>query len=206
MAIIFKNKKTKQVTRLFEGAVLVKDYERNFYNDSDFYCVVWNEEKQRIEHYEIASTRYYDLDLGDYDCIIQEDATVSSRSKALKYSETLLRRKIVEELKLKIDTVDVGKKIKVVRGRKHRGRKGTVLRVVDHKTHKSVLIEEDKTKDQFWYYPNNMEITGSKKITEEMVQDEMYSRYGSVGEWIYTNYKLHKEDSNLVKLVEQIKS
>lgn len=53
----------------YQGAT-IREYERNGYDDSDFYAVVWDEEKQEPRHIQFATTRAWTYACG---CII--DAT-----------------------------------------------------------------------------------------------------------------------------------
>jgi hypothetical protein len=69
--------------KTFEGRVLC-EYEKNGYNDSDFFAVVWNDETDSIKVIEYGSTRHG----GYYGCSI--DATPETIAKAKEWKANVL--------------------------------------------------------------------------------------------------------------------
>lgn len=65
----------------WHGLVL-KEYERNYHDDSDFYAVVWNEEKQCPQDIMFATTRAW-----TYPCGCDVDATQEVIAKYTAYLE-----------------------------------------------------------------------------------------------------------------------
>lgn len=101
----------------------IKDYERNGYNDSDWYMVVWNTAENKPETIEFASTRGW-----SYPCYgSSPDATpeVLAAYEAWEkdYAEKMRREREAAEAKLP----KVGRTVRVVKGRKLP--KGTTGRV-----------------------------------------------------------------------------
>ena len=62
-------RKNLVMVQRYQGAT-IREYERNYYDDSDFYAVVWDEEKQEPRHIQWATTRAWTYACG---CVI--DAT-----------------------------------------------------------------------------------------------------------------------------------
>ena len=95
----------------YEGAVL-EDRERNGYHDSDFYAVVWDEEKQTVRSFEYATTRFG----GGGWCKV--DATPETWAKVGEWC----RAKLVEWAEGSASTaareIEKGKRARVVKGRK----------------------------------------------------------------------------------------
>lgn len=96
---------------LYEGCVL-DDRERNFYDDSDFYAVVWDEDERSIKQYQYNTTRF----AGGGSCRI--DATDEVRRKAddwlVEWALPILRK--MEHDKAR--TVEKDKRVRVFKGRK----------------------------------------------------------------------------------------
>ena len=95
----------------FVGAVLDTG-EMNGYNDSDFYAVVWDEERQTIHRVEYDSTRY----AGGGSAVIDATDEVKEKASAYVYKELLelWNRKNEETSKIPIK----GNRVRVVSGRK----------------------------------------------------------------------------------------
>ena len=92
----------------------LEDRERNGYDDSDFYMVVWNPEKGEPESIEFASTRGW-----SYPCYgSSPDATPEVRAAYRAYLDRLeaSRRKRAQEIRDAMP--DRNKTLKVVKGRK----------------------------------------------------------------------------------------
>ena len=96
----------------YEGCVL-DTYERNGYDDSDFYAIVWDEAEQTIKHIEYASTRGWSYPNG-----AQVDATPEVKEKAKAYLAKQMLVKLERDNKAQAEMPYVGRKVKVVKGRK----------------------------------------------------------------------------------------
>lgn len=101
----------------------IRDYERNGYNDSDWYMIIWNPVEKRPETLEFASTRGW-----SYPCYgSKPDATpeilAAYQAWEKEYAES--QRRALEAAEAKLPKV--GRAVRVVKGRKLP--KGTVGRV-----------------------------------------------------------------------------
>jgi len=109
----------------YRGLVLA-DRERNFYHDSDFYAVVWDEEKGDTFQVEYATTRF-----STYDNRCSVDATDEVRAKyqALQAKREQDRRDefAVNRAFSHCITIEKGREVEVFKGRKVKV--GTVGRV-----------------------------------------------------------------------------
>lgn len=119
MPIIWKDKVTHA------GCVL-DEYEKNGYNDSDFFAIVWNDVEQKVEEIQYASTRYYSY---DHSCVI--DATPEVKAKADAWGKARSYRQRVYEHTQFCETAFVaGRKVRVVKGRKYpKGTEGEILSI-----------------------------------------------------------------------------
>jgi len=113
----------KIVVRTFAEGCVLDTWERNGYDDSDFYALIWNEEKQCVESVEYATTRGWTYANG-----ATIDATPEVQAKAREhYVKTVTAafiRNSVDEAK----EPQKGRTCKVVKGRKIA--KGTIVEVV----------------------------------------------------------------------------
>lgn len=115
MAIKFGDKVT------FEGAVLTTR-ERNWHDDSDFYAVVWNDEKKEIANIEYDSTRYAGGGTA------WADATPEVVAKANAYAYAKLRRLVWGDYLKGLRKPEKGDMVTVVAGRKvPKGTKGRLF-------------------------------------------------------------------------------
>jgi hypothetical protein len=96
----------------FAGQVLTTR-EQNFYDDSDFYALVWNEETQQIERIQYASTRY-----ASYGNNAIADATPEVIAKANAYAYRFLRKLLWASFIENLKKPTKGDKVKVIKGRK----------------------------------------------------------------------------------------
>lgn len=88
--------------------------EHNGYHDSDFYMVVWNEEKQQPETYEFASTRgWCGPAYGS-----RPDATEEVRAKYEAFQNVVRERREAERREAERKNPTWGKRVRVIRGRK----------------------------------------------------------------------------------------
>ena len=105
----------------FCGAVLM-DREENYYDDSDGYVIVWNDEKEKLEKHYTWTTRGYSLTNG------WVDATPEVIEKAKAWMRDWARPLVKDALLKEAYKIQVGNQVKVVAGRKLP--KGTVARVL----------------------------------------------------------------------------
>lgn len=78
-------------TKIYEGCVLTKEWERNTYHDSDFFTPVWDEETQTIRQIETGSTRHAG------GCGVEVDATSEVIKKAEAYMREFLTNLLYEK-------------------------------------------------------------------------------------------------------------
>lgn len=95
--------------------------ERNMYDDSDFFALVWDEETQSPREIEYASTRAW-----TYPNYAEVDATDEVKEKYAKWCRTAeeYQHRVAEEKEK--HTVRVGKWVRIVKGRKYLGKEGVV--------------------------------------------------------------------------------
>ena len=104
----------------YKGLVL-QTYEKNGYEDSDFFAIVWDEEKQGLYHVEYDTTRCGGNGTAEV------DATADVIRKARKYVAKIQFKKISNELAQEALTPDKGKMVRIERGRKYKGREGVIF-------------------------------------------------------------------------------
>jgi hypothetical protein len=139
----------------------VKEYERNGYNDSDFYMVVWNEELGKPESIEFASTRGW-----SYPCMgSRVDASPEVLAKysaweaeeARKYREARMAEEAARPAR--------GKMLKVVKGRKvPKGTTGECIWIGDGRWGKRVGIK-DAAGTAHWTAIANVEVVTGTEVT-----------------------------------------
>ena len=104
----------------YEGCVLALR-ERNMYDDSDFLAMVWNEETQRTEWIEYATTRAYTYSNG-----AAIDATAENMRKAAYYMAQVVTYQKHKRQQAEAVFPAIGKLCVVVKG-KHSGKRGTCV-------------------------------------------------------------------------------
>lgn len=100
------------VVTSYKGCVLATR-ERNGYDDSDFYAVVWDEEAQICRSVEYATTRFYTY--GNY---AEIDATPEAIAKAQVWLRKWAVMRLESEAANKARKPSIGKTVKVIKGRK----------------------------------------------------------------------------------------
>ena len=115
------NRKIAERKETYVGKVL-ETYERNGYNDSDFYAIVWDDEKNDLIHKEVATTRFYSEGYG-----AEVDATDEVKEKALAVRKAYYLKFTTESAVEKAKTIERGKMVEVTSGRKNRGVMGEVF-------------------------------------------------------------------------------
>lgn len=103
---------------------VVNETERNGYNDSDFYCTVWDQDRQTFRSFEWGTTRFACLGNG-YGC--QVDATDEVKAAYEFYEATRAEwHNLIYKLQKEAEP-DRGKVVRVVVGRKHLGKVGEIF-------------------------------------------------------------------------------
>lgn len=149
----------------YKGCVL-RVFERNFFDDSDFYVEVYDEETNSIKTIEYATTRFW-----TYNNHARVDATdeVIKKVRELQYPlyTSILKANAMDELK----KVKVGSKVRVVSGRKVPiGTEGTVVSTDTFKYgYKTVTQIYFKTEENRLYksYTSNVEAIFIEPSIEE---------------------------------------
>lgn len=180
MSVFITNE--KGVRTEFHKGCVITTRERNYRDDSDFYAVVWDEEKQEVRSFEYATTRFY-----TYDNDAHTDATPEILAKAQKWSYAQTRKRVFDAYLGSLKKVEKGDKVRVLRGRKAPiGTEGIVFWVGEENTYggysrwsqtKSTKIgiatsdkrnEKGQYTDVVWTYSQNCEaIAGCKfKLSE----------------------------------------
>jgi len=110
MAVIFPAYGEKPKRVLFEGAVL-ETRERNFHDDSDFYAVCWDADKQELTTIEYATTRFGGGGTAKADA--SDDVLNAAREWADAYAFKWYKEALIRDA----STPRKGKRVRVVRGR-----------------------------------------------------------------------------------------
>ena len=95
-----------------QGCVL-RTYESNHYDDSDWYAVYWDEEKQTVETDLYASTRFW-----SYLDHAEADITPENLEKALAVLRIRWEASLRAKSEREAQAVAKGKQVRVVKGRK----------------------------------------------------------------------------------------
>ena len=106
----------------FEGAVLA-DREENYYDDSDYYAIVWDEEAGRLRKVYFDTTRCYQMGTAKVDATPE----VIEKAKSWLYKWALVR--IFGDKELEASRPQVGRVVVVTDSgpKKHRGKIGKVF-------------------------------------------------------------------------------
>lgn len=175
MAIGTWDYKTKKHTVTYEGCVLA-DRERNYYDDSDFYAVVWDEEAQAVKEVEYATTRF-----PTYENYCSVDATDEVRAKAAAYNFSQIYPQLQASAIAAAKRIGIGKRVRIVRGRKVPiGTEGVIfwLGEVNYghsrwtaQTKIGISPSGEKTgmiyTDAIWTYGSNVEVVGWEQYVED---------------------------------------
>lgn len=105
---------------IYTGAVL-ETREYNGHDDSDFYALVWDEAAQKVERVDYATTRFHCTGSAS------EDATPEVRAKAAEWCRRLWVVQATAESARDARVPLTGRRVRVVGGRKHKGKEGTVF-------------------------------------------------------------------------------
>jgi hypothetical protein len=101
------------IQRTYIGLVLEKG-ERNMYDDSDMYALVWDESAQEPRKVFYASTMY-----PSYDNSAQVDATPEVVAKYTAYKEKAVKEEKARAFMGEIYRVRKGRAVKVIKGRRY---------------------------------------------------------------------------------------
>lgn len=162
------NKVSKE---LYVGAVIATR-ERNFYDDSDFYAIIWNEEKQRLEHCEYDTTRFAGGGTATVDC------TPANLAKAYAWAYRETRKRVWAAWIDSLKTPCKGDMVRVTAGKKVSiGTMGKLFfigekRTFGHTDTQAVglaLSEEKRAdgryKEVIWTYLHNIEALPAYKFS-----------------------------------------
>ncbi len=106
----------------YEGAVL-HTYERNGYDDSDFYAIVWDTESKTFKHIEYASTRGWTYHNG-----ATVDATEAVKAEAEAKLAVIITERWIAQAKIEAVTPTKGKRVRSLTTRgKNAGVEGVVM-------------------------------------------------------------------------------
>jgi hypothetical protein len=161
---------------LYAGAVLMTR-EKNYYDDSDFYAVVWDADEKKLANYEYGSTRYGGSGGAS------EDATPEVVAAANAYAYQALKKVAFAAYVDGLKTPEKGDTVTVVRDKNGKGSTGFLFWVGEERTYggyskwsqKTVqkcgvaLDTEKNEKGQFknvvWTYLANLDVDVSKKFS-----------------------------------------
>lgn len=168
--------------RGFAGCVL-GIREHNGYHDSDFFATVWDPVFEVVRSISDGTTRAYAPSL-----IQRADASEEVRAKANAWTLQAARPGARAHLEKRALTPRVGRKVRVVKGRKVKvGTEGWIVREADTQFGKSVLIAREGTagrqfgipaelesgKNWQWTSIENVAVVDAKPVTEEDVTAEV---------------------------------
>lgn len=154
------------------------DRERNYHDDSDFYAIVWNAEKQQLEEQMYATTR----------CAMygkcEVDATPEVAEAAARWAVTIAfgkaRVEAAEEHARALKRLREGTKVEVVRGRKVA--KGTIGYVVSTRPNQYDETNERVTlqvgDERAYTYAKNVEIVEPAPLPALSDEDVVRVAYG----------------------------
>ena len=152
----------------FEGAVL-ETRERNGYDDSDFYAVVWDEAEGKVRTVEYASTRFWTYHNG-----AKVDATDEAKAKAaawiVEHRGPLYARYAVEDAEAAARELVKGCRARVVKGRKVPvGTEGVVIWMGNGNWGPRVGIK-DAAGEAHWTAADNVERIDAEPVDAEAIE------------------------------------
>lgn len=137
----------------YEGAVLCRR-ERNFYHDSDFYAVVWDEVEQVTKQIDYATTRAWTYANG-----ASIDATNEVKAKAADYQYGRYLKQIQKANQRQSREIATDRRVKVVKGRKVLiGTEGIVKWTGMGNYHKMRARFETDEGEEHWTDCSNLEV------------------------------------------------
>jgi len=144
---------TEYDERSYEGATLCMR-ERNYYHDSDFYAVVWDEVEQETKYIEYATTRGWTYANG-----ARVDATDEIKAKAAEYQYVRYLEQLQKANQRQSREIATDRRVKVIKGRKVLiGTEGTVKWTgMGNYRNMRARIETDKG-EEHWIDCSNLEI------------------------------------------------
>lgn len=168
----------------YVGAVL-ETRERNGYDDSDFYAVVWDEAEQRVKEVEYGSTRFW-----TYPNYAKVDATDEVKAKARAYAYQKALEQAKGEAVAQAKTPAVGKSVKVLKG-KQKGKEGVVFWAKEQgnpfapryswRAKPALRVGVDTGTERFFTAGTNVEVTNPQDYVKPLSEVEQAARYWSNG-------------------------
>lgn len=168
----------------FKGAVLM-DREENWYDDSDFYAVVWDAEKRALRRVDYATTRYY-----TYGNSCHVDATPEVKALAREWLEEWAFNAMKTRYEREASRVQKGRRVRVVKGRNvEHGTEGELfwLQETRHYTRIGIALTTERDdrgfhKDVVWTYASNVEVADPEVPSDDEIREEA-REWASKGIW-----------------------
>lgn len=167
----------------YEGKVL-ETRERNYYDDSDFYALVWDDDANAVISVDYATTRGW-----TYLNSATVDATDEVKAKAAKFYENVAFEALKAKAAEAARKVAVGKSVKVVKGRKvPKGTEGTVFWVGPGRAYSYYAAKygvpdrvgfKDAAGTTFWTAASNLEVTDAEEWLADL--EDLKARAAGVG-------------------------
>jgi len=198
MPVVFNSGKGDSAPA-YVGAVL-ETRERNYYDDSDFYAIVWDDEEGKLTNVEYATTRFWS------DGSATVDATDEVKAKAEKWAAEAMFEPVKSYFRNEASRIVKGSRVKVVKGRKAPvGTEGVVFYMSEkkygyHKTVVSIGISpsgkavDGKYPDAVWTYRSNVELVDGE-VESRMKSDEEIRELLSDGK-SYNRWKNYRASSS----------
>ena len=166
----------------YQGCVL-ETRERNYYDDSDFYALVWDESTQSIKEIEYGTTRAW-----TYFNSAKEDASPEILTKAFAYRyESLLKISDFCE-QSDMSKLQIGRHVKVIKGRKVPiGTEGFICQIYNNlydKLNQKIKLQTETT--HVFTYERNLEFLDSSKFSwsQEKKFNWVYRMSNSSTSWV----------------------
>ena len=166
-------------------------YERNGYDDSDWYAVVYNQGTDTLEHVEFATTRHH---CEGNRAVVDALPEIAEAAHKLMTEENF--KALVEREKANRQQVQISSKVKVVKGRTAKGNVGFVFwigarqRFGGKEVRKIGIRYSDKMVDGKWadvdfVYMHNVEVCGweeniSLVFLHQVANSQARDRLGSL--------------------------
>lgn len=133
-------------------------YERNMYDDSDFYAVVWDHEEARVKTIQYMTTRGW-----TYHNNAKVDATV----EVLRLADEWAVKALVQSATDNWSTPSIGKKVRSATTRgQYVGETGTILRIEDGEFNRYDRIAIVKMDNERFRYPGKININRLEVLGE----------------------------------------
>lgn len=154
----------------YEGCVIAIR-ERNFHDDSDFYAIVYDAEKDAIDSFVYDSTRWG----GNGDAIVDATPEILEKAKMAWIRDQIKSGALKRRLELEAAYPSIGKTVKVVRGRTDKGFVGEIFwmrEYVGHGYKKYIRVGiRDEGGNVVWGYHRNVDVINPEQVSDEIVVD-----------------------------------